>query len=211
MDINVEYIERIGGAFIAGAFLGFEREYRSKPAGLRTIILITVGSCVFSMLNLTLHSQSIDRIASQVVTGVGFVGAGVIFKEGINVKGLTTAATIWVAAAIGMALGFGEYVIATSTLILVLITLIILSRTERWLTEKELKEYRFTFQQENYSCEELEAFFKSMEVAYNRAEISKGNEKVSVEYKFHVDDKRYQQLVDYVLSTKQIIQFERTR
>jgi putative Mg2+ transporter-C (MgtC) family protein len=211
MDINIEFIERIGAAFIAGALLGFEREYRSKPAGLRTIILITVGSCVFSMLNITLNSQSVDRIASQVVTGVGFVGAGVIFKEGINVKGLTTAATIWVAAAIGMALGFGEYIIAAATLLLVLVTLIILSRIESWLTERELKEYRFTFMQHDYSCEELEKFFKSIDVKCSRTDFSKGNEKISVEYKFHIDEKRYQLLVNHVLDNKHIIQFERTK
>jgi putative Mg2+ transporter-C (MgtC) family protein len=211
MDVNVEYIERIGAAFIAGGLLGFEREYRSKPAGLRTIILITVGSCVFSLLNLTLDTQSVDRIASTVVTGVGFVGAGVIFKEGMNVKGLTTAATIWVSAAIGMALGFGEYIIAISTLVLVLIALIILSKLEKWLTERELKEYKFIFLQTNYSCEELEEYFRSLKISYSRADFSKANEKVSVQYKFQVDEARYKQLVDYVIETKQIIQFERTQ
>lgn len=209
MDVYVEHIERIGAAFIAGALLGFEREYRSKPAGLRTIILICVGSCVFSLLNVTLNSQSIDRIASQVVTGVGFVGAGVIFKEGMNVRGITTAATIWVAAAIGMALGFGQYIIAVSTLIIVLIALVILSAMEMWLSEKELKEYKFTFLQGNYSCRDLEDYFKQLHIKYQRSEFAKGNDKVTVQYRFHLNESKYKALVDYVLSTEEIIQFER--
>jgi putative Mg2+ transporter-C (MgtC) family protein len=80
MIIPVEDILKIVEAFIAGALLGIEREYRSKPAGLRTLILITVGSTLFSMLSLSIVSASPDRVASNIVTGVGFVGAGVIFK-----------------------------------------------------------------------------------------------------------------------------------
>ncbi|WP_018615575.1 MgtC/SapB family protein [Segetibacter koreensis] len=117
MEIPWSEILKIGCAFVAGTLLGIEREYRDKPAGMRTIILITVGAALFSLLNLTINTQSPDRIASNVVTGVGFLGAGVIFKEGMNVYGLTSAATIWVAAAIGMAIGFGNYWIGFVTLI----------------------------------------------------------------------------------------------
>ncbi|MBA2760532.1 MAG: MgtC/SapB family protein, partial [Segetibacter sp.] len=128
MEIPWNDIIKILVAFAAGTLLGIEREYRDKPAGLRTIILITVGSALFSLLNLTMDTQSRDRIASNVVTGVGFVGAGVIFKEGMNVKGLTSAATIWVAAAIGMAIGFGNYWLGCTTLLLTLTVLTLLSK-----------------------------------------------------------------------------------
>ena len=137
--------------------LGIEREYRDKPAGLRTIILITVGSALFSLLNLTIDTQSPDRIASNVVTGVGFVGAGVIFKEGMNVKGLTSAATIWVAAAIGMAIGFGNYWLGCTTLFLTLIVLTLLSKFEQFLDAKLVaKEFKFCFDKDVYSVNKLE-------------------------------------------------------
>ena len=85
MEFPWEDIVKILCATIAGAILGVEREYRSKPAGLRTLIMITVGSALyFQYLSISLFSQSPDRIASNIVTGVGFVGGGVIFKEGIK-------------------------------------------------------------------------------------------------------------------------------
>jgi putative Mg2+ transporter-C (MgtC) family protein len=209
MDINVEHIERIGAAFIVGAILGFEREYKSKPAGLRTILLITVGSCLFSLLNTLIPTQSPDRIASTVVTGIGFVGAGVIFKEGYNVKGLTTAATIWVASAIGMALGFGEYVLAGSTLLLVLIILVILSKLEQWLSQKEVKTYKFSFKEDQFSFHQLEEYLTSKQIKFERTDLSKCKDELTVEYKLQFKKQQFQNLVEYVIEKKSIVVFER--
>jgi len=157
MEIPWDDIVKIFVAFVAGTLLGIEREYRDKPAGLRTIILITVGATLFSLLNLTLDTQSPDRIPSNIVTGVGFVGAGVIFKEGMNVKGLTSAATIWVAAAIGMAIGFGNYWIASFTLVLTLIVLTLVSKFEVVLDAKrEVREFKIRFNKNDYSIQKLE-------------------------------------------------------
>ena len=99
-------------AFIIGAVIGIEREFRSKPAGFRTMIIICVGSCVYTILSHEASPNSPDRIASNIVTGIGFIGAGVIFKEGISVNGLTTAALIWITAALGMAIGYHNYPLA---------------------------------------------------------------------------------------------------
>ena len=100
-------------ALLIGAFVGAEREYRSKAAGFRTLILICVGSSLFTLLSLRLGSpNSHDRIASNIITGIGFIGAGVIFRDGVNIAGLTTATSIWVTAALGMAAGAGEFVLA---------------------------------------------------------------------------------------------------
>ena len=87
----------LGKLFIAlliGAIIGAEREYRTKSAGFRTVILITVGSCLFTMISNLMSNDA--RVASNIVTGIGFLGAGAIFKEGANIKGLTTATTIWI-------------------------------------------------------------------------------------------------------------------
>ena len=96
MDLSIYFEEaaQVSVAFVIGAIIGLEREFRSKPAGFRTMILICVGSCLYTILSKEIGNGSADRIASNIVTGIGFIGAGVIFKEGISVNGLTTAALI---------------------------------------------------------------------------------------------------------------------
>lgn len=113
-------------ALVLGAVVGLERERRGHAAGFRTMAMVSSGSCLFTLLGAALFTSGTDptRIAAQVVTGVGFLGAGAILREGGGVKGLTTAATIWVVAAIGMAAGFGVYVLAVGTTALVLVGLI---------------------------------------------------------------------------------------
>jgi putative Mg2+ transporter-C (MgtC) family protein len=116
-----------------GGAIGLEREYRHKPAGLRTNMLIALGSALFSVMSVQLGSGagSPDRIAAQVVTGIGFLGAGAILRSGENVHGLTTAATIWVNAAIGMAAGLGAYAVATVGAVITLVVLAFLPVMER--------------------------------------------------------------------------------
>ena len=102
--------------------LGAEREFRGHPAGLRTMALISTGACLFTALGLLPEfGGRVDptRIAAQIVTGVGFLGAGSILRQGEEVRGLTTAASIWVTASIGMAVGFGYFYVALFTTVLV--------------------------------------------------------------------------------------------
>src|SRR5882672_4976035 len=111
-------------SFGIGTAIGLEREYRSKAAGLRTMIMICLGSTIFSQISMSIGGNSPDRIASAIVTGVGFLGAGVIFKDGLTVSGITTATTIWISAALGTAVGAGEYFIAIvgSGVVLIVLT-----------------------------------------------------------------------------------------
>lgn len=102
-------------SLLAGFVLGFEREWKDKSAGFKTISIICLGSTLFSLLSMKVavgESEDATRIASYVVSGIGFLGAGVIFKDGVTVNGLTTASIIWMSAAIGMAIGFGIFVTA---------------------------------------------------------------------------------------------------
>jgi len=126
---------RLALAALLGGAIGVEREYRRKPAGLRTNILIALGSALFSILSIELGTAagSPDRIAAQVVTGVGFLGAGAILRSGSgdNVHGLTTAATIFVNAAIGMAAGLGANAVAVGGAAITLIVLALLPFVER--------------------------------------------------------------------------------
>ena len=97
---------------ILGLFIGAEREYRNKSAGLRTFILVCFGACLFTILSIKIGVANPDRLAANIITGIGFLGAGVIFKGDNKIEGITTATTIWATASIGMAVGSGYVYIA---------------------------------------------------------------------------------------------------
>lgn len=128
MPIELEMVLRVLLAMVLGGIIGFQRAKAEKPAGLRDIILICTGAALFTVVSI--QGFGIDdqaRVAAGIVTGIGFLGAGVIIRrgEGGVVKGLTTATTIWVTAGIGMAAGAGMYIIASVTALLVLAVLLI--------------------------------------------------------------------------------------
>ncbi len=130
MSIELTIIVRLLLAVILGAGLGYQRELSGKPAGLRTHALISLGAALFTIISIFGFAGQGDpsRIAAGVVTGIGFLGAGVIFRSmrsDVQVGGLTTAASIWVVAAIGMAAGAGLYLVAAIVALLVVIVLII--------------------------------------------------------------------------------------
>lgn len=121
-------------AMLVGGLIGAEREFRDKSAGFRTILLITVGSTLFTIFSLDIGSETNPtRIAANIVTGIGFLGAGTILREGYRVTGLTTAATIWLAAALGMGIGAGRYALVFIATGLTLLVLGVFPSFERWL------------------------------------------------------------------------------
>ncbi|HSV56184.1 MAG TPA: MgtC/SapB family protein [Magnetospirillaceae bacterium] len=129
---------RLIASLVAGAAIGLEREVRRQPAGLRTHILICLGATLLMLLSIWMPQTFAGsrygdpaRLAAQVVSGIGFLGAGAFIKIGNNMKGLTTAASIWVAAAMGLTIGAGLWLPATMTLILVLAVLVFLEPVER--------------------------------------------------------------------------------
>ena len=110
---ELEFAIRLGTCLVLGALIGIERELRNKPAGISTNCFVMAGACLFTYVSMSVDPNSPARIAAQVVSGVGFLGAGMILKsEAGTVKNLTTAAAVWFAAAIGMVIGFGWYAIA---------------------------------------------------------------------------------------------------
>lgn len=121
-----------------GAAIGIEREIRRKPAGLRTNMLIAVGAALFTTVSVQLGmlSRTPDRIAAQIVTGIGFLGAGAILRRDQSVHGMTTAATIWVNAAVGMAAGAGEYVMAAVATAITLVVLAVLQPLESYFERR---------------------------------------------------------------------------
>lgn len=121
-------------AVACGAIVGFERQLRGKPLDVRTAVLICLGTHVFIRLGVDLSSEHVDttRVLGQMVTGVGFLGAGVILTRGHHVVGLTTASVIWVLAGIGAAIGFGEYLAAIA---LSIVTFLVLTVME-WIEDR---------------------------------------------------------------------------
>jgi putative Mg2+ transporter-C (MgtC) family protein len=131
---DLELITRLCLSALLGAVLGLEREWRHKDAGLRTNILIALGSTLFTVMSIDVSTGSggdSTRIASGIVTGIGFLGAGAIMRTGAGIKGLTTAAMIWVNAAVGVAVGGGEYRVAIIATIVAVVVLVVLDPVER--------------------------------------------------------------------------------
>lgn len=146
MSISPEDIIKILLAILAGGLIGLEREFRDKAAGFRTLIFICVGACLFTILSGKFASGSDpNRIAANIVTGVGFLGAGVILRDGGKVFGLTTAATIWFTAAIGMGIGGGAYLISGVTVLAGMIILWLLPPVEHRIDNaREMRKYELT-------------------------------------------------------------------
>src|SRR3982751_3830215 len=128
-----ELLLRLLMVVITGGVIGMEREYRSKSAGFRTMILICLGSFLFTTFSKYMSNVSPDRIASNIVTGIGFLGAGVIFKSDNQVNGITTAAAIWAVAALGMGIADGLYLIVTVSTGIVLGALLLLTKLEFYM------------------------------------------------------------------------------
>ncbi|WP_461246785.1 MgtC/SapB family protein [Treponema sp. R6D11] len=134
---EIAIVIRLCLSFVAGGIIGIERSSRRQVAGLRTHILIAIGSCCLMMLSIWLPQQlnlgDPGRIAAQVVSGMGFLGAGAIIRLGSTIRGLTTAASLWLTAAVGLTIGAGMFLAALTTVVLAILTLTILNRLERKL------------------------------------------------------------------------------
>ncbi len=183
-------------SILCGGFIGLEREIKHKPAGLRTNILICLGAMLFTWLSVMMASLSDPsrpgdpaRVAAQIVTGIGFLGGGMILQSGGSVSGLTSAATVWVVAAIGMCIGLGYPIIASIFTVTVFITLYFLSKVDRKIFGK-------------MHCYETWIHLKTMDAAA-RAEIMETFQHGDLELtRLSVDerDERYQILARYFAS-----------
>ncbi|WP_286844772.1 MULTISPECIES: MgtC/SapB family protein [Sphingobacterium] len=127
---------------LIGLLIGIEREYRNKSAGLRTFILVSFGSCLFTILSLKIGLANPDRLAANIITGIGFLGAGVIFKADNKVSGITTATTIWATASLGMCVGAGYIFLAFIGVGLVLMILALLTYLQTYIDNyHKIKDY----------------------------------------------------------------------
>ena len=166
-------------ALLLGALIGLEREFSDKAAGLRTNILICVGSCLFMIVskNFTgILNADPTRIAAQLVTGIGFLGAGAIMHQGEQVSGLTTAATTWVVAAVGMAVGVADYRIAGVTTALVLMIQIFFPRLDAWADDlRQRHTFRISSDLNDNGLEQIKVIFRNADVKVLRRKLMKKN------------------------------------
>jgi len=185
MNINWEVILRLFLALLFGGLIGYERESAHRPAGLRTNLLVCLGACLIVLFESFYHNQNPGtsdhlRMAAQVVTGIGFLGAGTIIQTRSHVTGLTTAATIWVTAAIGMAVGGGFYYAAVVSVIFVLLSLRFLKILENHLT---IKSGRMLI----ISGESKGDFAKKLQDTLAKMKIPSRDMRISVDIKCFVD------------------------
>lgn len=168
-QMDMELGLRLLISFVIGTAIGLEREYRSKAAGLRTMIMICLGSTIFTEISINLSNGSPDRIASTIVTGVGFLGAGVIFKDGLSITGITTATTIWISAALGMAVGAGEYFIAIVGSSVVLVVLIVFEKFQEVLEHwHQTRTYKISFKTDHEFSHHLEKEIRNLKLGFHK-------------------------------------------
>ena len=206
---TTDILWRLGLALLIGGAIGIEREYLNKSAGLRTLILICLGSCLYTIFSIALAVNTPDRIASNIVTGIGFLGAGVIFKEENRVKGLTTAASIWVTAAIGMGIGGGYYMTSIFGGIAALITLNLLTYVEE-LIEKinKTREYRIMCNYKNETLEKYEEIFRKYHLKFNRNKQSRTNENIMGLWTVKGSEKNHRNFVKEILQDDSVKEFD---
>lgn len=207
-----EIIIRILAAFLAGFLLGLERQFHRQPAGLKTVILICVGSSLLMIVSLMMaggfpemtgrmfsaedpgavfNMGDPGRIAAQVVSGIGFLGAGAIIRQGLNIKGLTTAATIWLSAAVGLACGAGEFFSAFLVLVVALCTLIVMEKIEeKVFPAKKIKTLCVICGKSDFNLEKIKNVLQANKIIVNNIDmaVSKSSGRIKVFFQIHTPE-----------------------
>ena len=193
---HMDILMRLLCAMVVGTVIGIEREYTHRPAGLRTHILVALGACAVMITGQLIFAQyrpyggTADpaRLAAQVISGVGFLGAGTIMREGVNVKGLTTAASLWAVACLGIAAGGGYYVVSLAGMVLMFITLTVLEVVQNVLmrgTKRHTKDYEVVAEN---AADAMNAINHAAESCFCRiSNISMGNTADGVVIGFHAE------------------------
>jgi putative Mg2+ transporter-C (MgtC) family protein len=203
--LRLDLLGRLVLAAALGGIVGMEREWSGKPAGFRTNLLICVGAALLTELSISV-AQAADpfamadpgRIAAQIVSGIGFLGAGTIIQSRAGVVGLTTAATLWVVAAIGMAVGAGAFVEALGATVLVVVALLVLGRLEPYLIRHREVVVRVTMGRDPRTVEQVEAVLgEPLEVQVMEAERTE--EEVTMTYHVYGHRDRTTRLVERLL------------
>ncbi len=210
MIFENEEIFRLIVALVIGGVMGAEREYRSKSAGFRTIALICLGSALFTILSIKIGApNSTDRIASNIVTGIGFLGAGVIFRETHRVTGLTTAAIIWAAAALGMGIGGGYYELSLVAGTAILSILFLFRFVEDFIDGlSQVRHYRIVCRFEQDTLHRYEELFKTHHLkAFERRQSRVGGEIIG-HWEVYGNEKNHDAFIQRLLADSTVKEFD---
>jgi putative Mg2+ transporter-C (MgtC) family protein len=204
-SIPNEDLVKVGLSVLCGGVLGIERQYKNKTAGFRTIILICMGSTLFTLVAFRAGAG----VNINIVTGIGFIGAGVIFKDNLSVNGLTTAAVIWVSAAVGIAIGTNNYMLGIITSVLTIFVLWSFHFLENYMEKVHHdKVYNLVFSNNDYNQYiMLEETVKAHHLVLMLVQINKNDENLRAVIKVTGHKKRISKLDQELLTLPQVISF----
>lgn len=224
-----EIIIRLALAILIGGAIGYEREFKNRPAGFRTHILVCVGAAIISMIQVSSIAETtkmilqhkeleaglksdIGRMGAQVISGIGFLGAGTIIHEKGSIKGLTTAASLWVVACVGLSIGMGYYVLSILAGISVVIVLVSLKNFEaKFMDKTKIMKIEIQYINKKQFNDDLEIYFKSRRIKIKNIEYCIEDEEEEINYKKslytvlvpkHIDKN---QLLHQLLENKDIV------
>jgi putative Mg2+ transporter-C (MgtC) family protein len=194
---------------LVGGLIGAEREYRSKSAGFRTMILICLGSFLFTTFSKFMSDVSPDRIASNIVTGIGFLGAGVIYRSDNRVNGITTAATIWAVAAMGMGIADGLYLLVFASTIIVLASLLLLTKLEHVIDRvNQSHTYKIVSDYREDLLKEYEQILKECQLRYKRIKRLKNSGNIIGIWMVQGKEKNHNEFTKKILHHPSVKEFE---
>jgi len=194
---------------LVGGLIGAEREYRSKFAGFRTMILICLGSFLFTTFGIYITGGSNDRVASNIVTGIGFIGAGVIFQSENRINGLTTAAAIWAVAALGMGIAAGQYLLVSAATVLVMGCLLFFSRLEDLIDGlNQSRNYRITSIYTEDLLHEYERLFRHYHLRFKRVKQSKNGPDITGSWIVKGTEKQHDEFIRHLMRDESVKEFE---
>ncbi len=209
MAILPEDLIKLLFAVIAGGLIGAEREFRHRAAGFRTIIFICLGSTIFTMLSLKLGGEvSPVRIAAHMVTGVGFLCAGVILEKGRRIVGLTTASTIWLTAALGMGIGGGHFALILAALVAAMLILWLFPRVEDWIYNvHEVRTYEVICHVDPTRLKKLESMFRECGLEVKSHKLIKESAEMVCVIKADGSPDSHEQVMENLFNDERVKQF----
>lgn len=204
-------IVKIFIAILCGGIIGFERELKDKPAGLRTNILVSTGSCLFVIFAFRvseLYDDDPGRIIGPIITGIGFLGAGTIIRARGSVRGLTSAATIWVVAGVGMSAGMGLFYLALTISLLVLFILLIMPKGEEIISVYGVKDLEFgvTSKPTQSSIQRIRRVVRDMGLSYSKFKAAKENGMYKITFIVHGRHKDLTSLIPKLLQLPEVME-----
>ncbi len=207
MNFAQEDLIRLSASLLMGGLIGAEREYHGKAAGFRTMIMICVGSALFTMVSGRIGGSA-DRIAANIVNGIGFLGAGIIFRDDNRVKGLTTAATVWAVSALGMCLGSGLYDIALIGFVFILGALLLLTGVaDRIGRANQTRDYKIVTPFRNKTLNQYEKFFAECGLSPTRSRQQRIGTEIIGQWRVAGSEKNHEKCIKRLLNDPEVKEF----